>query len=471
MRVRLGQDFLGRARFHELGQHLAVEMARILDPAVKLAVRERTRPALTELDVRFGVELATPPQTPGILGALAHHLAAIDDDRAESHLGEDQAREQATRPRPDHHRPWPGVIRRRLGNEAIAGVRRRPDVAVAAAAGQHRALVLHRHVDGIDELDVHLVARVIRPPRHRIAHQIARPDPQPIPDRRRQRLLGMIEGEFQLIDAQHAARIADAMGARQSAPGSPSRCAPPAPPRRPSRSRSPAKGGTLPSGPVKTSAGSISIDKVATSPATIADRNRASQRSTSATPSMPPSRATAVASLPPSIRYAAAQQLVHPPPRRGRRRRGQRIGWEEARLGEFDAIDLWRVGGRATDEPYRIAPSLGARVPSPDDLGRIQPTPGFFQQLTQRRRDRRLTPRDATARQHPQIGPAIAMPHQQHPARCVERHHLHAARPPPDQRHRAATQAIGEIDQRTHSACSIGSRGRPKACPCPPNRQ
>ena len=51
MRMRLGQDFLGRAGLHELGQHLAVEMARVLDPAVELAVGKGAGAAFAELDV------------------------------------------------------------------------------------------------------------------------------------------------------------------------------------------------------------------------------------------------------------------------------------------------------------------------------------------------------------------------------------------------------------------------------------
>ncbi len=125
MGVRLGQDLRGGAGPHELGQHLAAEMARVLDLAVELAVGKGACPALAELHVGFRVELAPPPQAPGVPGALADQLAALQDDRAEPHLREDQPGEQAARPRPDHDRARACAIRGRPGHGSIAGVGRR----------------------------------------------------------------------------------------------------------------------------------------------------------------------------------------------------------------------------------------------------------------------------------------------------------------------------------------------------------
>ena len=67
MRVGFPQDVVGRARGDELFQHLAAEEARVLDPAIELAVGERARAAFAELDVGFGIELrrgATGPRCP-----------------------------------------------------------------------------------------------------------------------------------------------------------------------------------------------------------------------------------------------------------------------------------------------------------------------------------------------------------------------------------------------------------------------
>ena len=105
--MRLGdvEDFLRRAGLDEFGQHLAAEMVRVLDLAVQLAVGERAGAAFAELHVGFRIEHRLAPEAPGVLGALAHHLAALQDDRTEPHLRQHQGGEQAARPGADHHRP------------------------------------------------------------------------------------------------------------------------------------------------------------------------------------------------------------------------------------------------------------------------------------------------------------------------------------------------------------------------------
>ena len=80
-------------------------MARVLDLAVELAVGEGAGAAFAELHVRLRVEHALAPQAPGVLGALAHCLAALQDDRPEAHLRQHQAGEEAARPEADDHRP------------------------------------------------------------------------------------------------------------------------------------------------------------------------------------------------------------------------------------------------------------------------------------------------------------------------------------------------------------------------------
>ena len=61
MRMRLSQYVQRRACADELVQHLAAEMARVLDPAVQLAVGKGARPALAELRVGFLGQHAAPP--------------------------------------------------------------------------------------------------------------------------------------------------------------------------------------------------------------------------------------------------------------------------------------------------------------------------------------------------------------------------------------------------------------------------
>ena len=201
MRVRLGQDLGRRAGLHELAQHVAVEVARVLDAAVELAVGEGASTTLAELDVGFGVEHAAPPQPPRVLGPLAHDLPALEDDRAEPHLREDQPGEQSARPRADHHRAR--RIRRGGGDVAIAGVGRALDVAILAQPREHLRLVAQRDVDRVDERDVRLVARIMPATHDLVAHEIARRHPQPLDDRSGDRFVGVMQREGQVGQAQH----------------------------------------------------------------------------------------------------------------------------------------------------------------------------------------------------------------------------------------------------------------------------
>uniref|UniRef100_A0A1I7ZAM4 TetR_C_1 domain-containing protein n=1 Tax=Steinernema glaseri TaxID=37863 RepID=A0A1I7ZAM4_9BILA len=78
------QDLVRRTGLDELVQHLTAVMLRVLDLAVQLAVGEGAGTAFAKLHVGLGVEYALAPQAPGVLGALAHLLAAFEDDRLEA---------------------------------------------------------------------------------------------------------------------------------------------------------------------------------------------------------------------------------------------------------------------------------------------------------------------------------------------------------------------------------------------------
>ena len=139
--VRLGDagDLLGRAGLDELLDHLARQMARVADLAPELAVGKGAGAALAELDVRFGIEHAAPPQAPGVAGALAHRAAALEDDRAKAHLRQQQGGEEAAGPEADDHRPHGragGEVGRRLGDEAGSGCRARGGRADRARGGR-----------------------------------------------------------------------------------------------------------------------------------------------------------------------------------------------------------------------------------------------------------------------------------------------------------------------------------------------
>src|SRR3546814_9686182 len=125
MRMRLGQNIVRRARRDEFLQHLASQEARILHPAIELAVGKSPRPALAELDIAVGIQLGPAPQAPCILGPLPHHLAPVQDDRAEAHLREDQPRDQAARSRDDDDGPLarPDRTRTRLNSSHYCSTR------------------------------------------------------------------------------------------------------------------------------------------------------------------------------------------------------------------------------------------------------------------------------------------------------------------------------------------------------------
>jgi hypothetical protein len=134
--VRLAdvQDFFRCARLDEFGQHLAAVVLGVLDLGVQLAVREGAGAAFAELHVRLGIQLALAPEAEGVDGALAHLLAALQYQRIQAHLRQDQRHEQAARAHADNH----GTRRagRRAGgrDELVAGIGAGPDVLVGSQA-------------------------------------------------------------------------------------------------------------------------------------------------------------------------------------------------------------------------------------------------------------------------------------------------------------------------------------------------
>ncbi len=104
MGMGFGENFLRRAGLYELGENLAAQISRILDLAVELAVGKCPGAAFAELDIGFRIQHRAPPQAPGVLGTLAHHLATLQDDGAKTRLRQDQAREQPAGAGADHQR-------------------------------------------------------------------------------------------------------------------------------------------------------------------------------------------------------------------------------------------------------------------------------------------------------------------------------------------------------------------------------
>jgi hypothetical protein len=76
-----GDDFICR-----IAAAVLTGAARILDPAVELAVGEDPGAAFAELRIAFPIEDALAAQAPSIFGALPCHVTALYDDRPEPHL-------------------------------------------------------------------------------------------------------------------------------------------------------------------------------------------------------------------------------------------------------------------------------------------------------------------------------------------------------------------------------------------------
>ncbi len=209
--VRLAdvQDLFGRTGLDELGQHLARQVPRIGDLAPQLAVRKRAGATLAELHVGLGVQHTAAPQAPGVLRALAHRLAALEHDRRQAHLGQDQGCEQAAGAETDDQGAQaPGAIeaRWRVGSESVARVGRRPHMGVRRQAGEHRGFACNFAVDGVDQLDRRLLARVVGAPEDGELRQIGVPHAEPRHDGRPQCALGMAERQAQFGQTQHALR-------------------------------------------------------------------------------------------------------------------------------------------------------------------------------------------------------------------------------------------------------------------------
>jgi hypothetical protein len=117
------QNFFGCAGLDELGQHLAPEVTRVLDLAVEFAVGERARAAFAELHIGFGIQHRFAPQAPGVLRAFAHGFAALQNKRIETHLRQQQAREQTARAAADHYGALCQPVRR-MRHKLVTGIRR-----------------------------------------------------------------------------------------------------------------------------------------------------------------------------------------------------------------------------------------------------------------------------------------------------------------------------------------------------------
>ncbi len=186
-------------------------MARVADLAPQLAVGERAGAAFAELHVRLRIELALAPQAPGVLGALAHLLAALEHDGAQAHLRQDQRREDAAGPEADDDGALAcgrGVEEAvgRPAHEVVVGVGRHAQVRVAREASEHGRFVDGEHaVDGVDQHDGRPLASVVAALEDGERRQVRITHAQARHDRRTQGVLGMIQRQAQFGDSKHGA--------------------------------------------------------------------------------------------------------------------------------------------------------------------------------------------------------------------------------------------------------------------------
>ena len=194
MRLADVHDLFRRAGADEFVHHLAGVELRILDLAVELAVGEQTGTAFAELHVGFRRQGLLAPQRPGVLGAAAHILAALQHDGLEAHLCQQQRGEQPTGAEAYHQRPL-GQIRWSLTDRVVAGIRRRAHVVVVGKARQDCRLVTNLDVEDVDEQDdAVLLARIVAALEHAEVQQVGVTDVQTLDDGLAQLIGGMIEG-------------------------------------------------------------------------------------------------------------------------------------------------------------------------------------------------------------------------------------------------------------------------------------
>ena len=196
------ENFRRRTGLNEFSKHLASVILGVLDLAVQLAIGKRAGTALAELHVGFRIEFAPAPQAEGVPGALTHRFAALQDDRTQAHLRQDQTGEEAAGSGADHHR----TLRRFfpcLGHEVIRHVRGACHVGVAPEARQRCILVAQFNIHGVDQADDCRLARIHGATLDRELREPGFLDLQFVQQCALERGLGMVEGEFYFSQSQH----------------------------------------------------------------------------------------------------------------------------------------------------------------------------------------------------------------------------------------------------------------------------
>ena len=195
------ENLIGRARFDKLVQDFAAVVFWVFDLAVELAVRECACAALTKLHVGFRVEHVFTPQSPGVFGALAHFCAALNDDRLEAHLCQQQARENTAGPEADHNWAFAQVLRC-LAYYFVADIGGWIDVAVIRELDQQRRFIAHAQVNGVDKAQLgRLFACVITALEQGEVEQFIAGDAQALQNGRAKVFFGMVDRQLEFGDS------------------------------------------------------------------------------------------------------------------------------------------------------------------------------------------------------------------------------------------------------------------------------
>ena len=129
------QNFFRRTGLDEFLHDLAPQKPRVFDLGVKFSVRKGARTPFAKLGVALRVEVALPPKSPGVFGALSHRLAPLNHNGLEAQLGEDQGGKNTAGPKAHDHRAM------NLRRSGCAGARQARLHKRQAQAG--RTQVLH----------------------------------------------------------------------------------------------------------------------------------------------------------------------------------------------------------------------------------------------------------------------------------------------------------------------------------------
>src|SRR5262249_53276984 len=109
--------------------------------------------ALPKLHVGFRRKGSLAPKSPGIGCPAPHRPAALEDNRLETRLCENERRKQSAGTKSYHERPLANTLSGSVPDGVIARIRGLFDVRVARETPQNGRLVTGLQVDDVDEQD------------------------------------------------------------------------------------------------------------------------------------------------------------------------------------------------------------------------------------------------------------------------------------------------------------------------------